>query len=196
MDFSNLLEYLVPILFLIIFVISKALGKKGEGEDKKSEWESDDQPPAFDMEDVQEEIRRKLQERREVPAPTRQTQQEGQSTQYQPHYRSPKVAPMSTHHRPKKAASAPKKRDYQAEILKQLQKAKAAKLHVENIRKQNRIKTQESYALRRHVQANLGIAREIVKDTYSARRGFIAYEIFGTPLALRDNGRMKQGWDI
>ena len=167
MNPSNLLEYVIPILFLIIFVISKVLGKKSADEvDDISRQES----LSFDIKDDREILWVKTQNRSEAsPAAIANV----------PELKWNKVSQQKS--QLIKTKTAHDGRDGQREILKRSKKIKGAEFQAKKgIHSCSRIESKGH-------QRRANINRAVFQNPYNGRQGLIAYEIFAAPVAIRNN---------
>jgi len=209
---DNLLEILIPILFIAIYFVSNLLGNKsGEGESPEAGGEED-------FRKIREELRRKIEERRkgnrqeqpsqsqEVPASVqRQQPARGGAVlrESQPHRRmEERRANRPSSQREQVEAPALKaestiQRDLEfqmEEVRRSKEKADAARLEasqkvaaIGRVAERRSSKSPASYRQ---------FLREALNDPENLQKSFILHEVFGTPVGARREGQMRPSWDL
>lgn len=179
MDFNQLLDYIVPIFFVVIFLISKIFGSKeevGEEDSEPSPYED-----LFESEEsVEEEIKRKIHER----------QYGGQAY----HGERPVVEPRTPASSKYEVVNQGPVIDYEAKLREQRKRLKesvavleAQKKKAEKIAKPVVTKTSRSLP-----DVSLAFA---LKDKKSIRQAILTYEVIGSPLSLRTEGKQGRSWE-
>ncbi|WOO41781.1 hypothetical protein [Rubellicoccus peritrichatus] len=210
---DQLLEYLVPIVVFIVWAAGQVLSKRSQGNEDEEEHSDGNEDRARR---IQEEIRRKIAERSQ--------QQDGQQspppleqappplTQKPSPYRTTPIGrerderasnfppPLSTSTEPAFFEVPKPARNLEAELEEQQKRleesqrrAKAARL--EALSRMAKVKGQPGQTRPRRVATSL---REDViatlSDPAAARKAILYYEILGTPVGMREDGKIKPAW--
>lgn len=216
------MEMIVPLIFLVIWGLSKMFGGNKDGE--QGEPASSSPPVEVDRtREIQEEIRRRIAERKQAqqPAPVRPEPQT-QSMHRRPEPTTlhpgtspaqPQAAPDDPFHQARHEREAPTHawveqtiqpapahEDLEKQLEEQLQKLQKTKAHAEGI------KRTKSWGKSRRSRHRLtagaepyGSLRKEVVDSLSDPRGprkaFLYMEIFGAPVSVRRESSFVHFWE-
>ena len=208
---DNLLEILLPLIFFAIYFGSQFFGKKGEEED-------DGKPVPDELRKVREELRRKIEERRNAskgggeprgqaePAAARERQ--GGSVLRETHTRRSMVDEREEARTRQAAGEAEEfarvpaqASTIEQDLEAQMEEVRRSREKVAAARKDSREKS-AALASRaksqraRSPESYRQFLREALKDPENLRRSFILHEVFGTPLGMRRDGQMRASWDL
>ncbi|MEM0965950.1 MAG: hypothetical protein AAGJ81_07385 [Verrucomicrobiota bacterium] len=208
---DGLLEILLPLIFFAVYFLSSFLGKKGESEEgapKKKEDVPDD------LRKIREELKRRIAERRQksgqpqasgAPAQGAREPERGGAVLRESRERrsmtaereiAPPLQPVEQTLTPQTKAPS-----YEQNLENQLEEVRRSQERVEAARleAQKRSKVIQKVATRRNSNRTSSSYRQFLKealeDPESLQKSFILYEVFGTPVGMRQNGQMKQSWD-
>lgn len=207
---DNLLEILLPLIFFAIYFGSQFFGKKGEEED-------DGKPVPDELRKVREELRRKIEERRNASkgggeprgqAEPAAREREGGSVLRETHTRRSMVDEREEARTRQAAGEAEEfaRAPAQASTIEQdleaqMEEVRRSREKVAAARKDSREKS-AALASRaksqraRSPESYRQFLREALKDPENLRRSFILHEVFGTPLGMRRDGQMRASWDL
>ncbi len=189
---TNWIEYLLPIIFFVLYGISKLFGK---GEDDKSGAPATPPDESERQRKIQDEIRRRIAERQQEtvedePSPTltppMPTFDRPTATQ-----RSPFSIPIPPEPRvtPMREPEPPAAIDLQKQLTAQMERLREANRESERVQQPMTRKAQrDDYSLRKKRGSKSTFRREItsmLEDSKSARKAFLYSEIFGTPMGQR-----------
>lgn len=165
MEFKNLLEYLIPVIFVIVWFIAKIFGARseeplapprgesyGEGQDPFAELFGDD------FEEREEPVKPEVVE-------------------------SPRID-----YQAELAKQRRKVLEVQAQVTKIMQKAKPLKPRKKGKKKAWGRKARSDGGIR-------GEMLELLKDSNAAKKAFLSYEILGQPVGQRKDGQMGPSWN-
>lgn len=190
---TNWVEYLLPIIFFVLYGVSKIFGK-GE----KQDLDAPTAPPIDIGEQqrrIQEEIRRRIAERREEAKLAEATQtlkpQEQRMERPVAPPRSPFREPeaeeepqvVAPQHRPDPVAL-----DMQQQLAAQMERLRDANRESESLRRSIKGSVQKTeYSIKkRGIQSKLrNEVTSMLKDAQSAKKAFLYSEIFGAPIGHR-----------
>ncbi|QYY36486.1 hypothetical protein [Ruficoccus sp. ZRK36] len=229
---ASLEEWLVPVVVFVIWAINAAISlakkKQGEGEEEEAprrNYTPLDHPSNDDAERtrrIQEEIRRKIAERRGGTVPQQQEESEFQPAHQPPPIRRtaertpspleaprPMTSPREVAHR-RQRMPEPTYTDYRdptQELMAQLEarqrEAKEAEQRAEAIRRQSREKISQSQRAKpilkkrstgHSFSSMRSSIKQELKDPESVRRAVLHYEILGTPVGLRRDDQLYPQW--
>ncbi|MFP4352435.1 MAG: hypothetical protein ACLFRP_06010 [Puniceicoccaceae bacterium] len=210
---DNLLEILLPLIFFAIYFAAQFFGSKGEEE------EGGGKPVPDELRKVREELRRKIEERRNASKPggepgeraqpaAREREREGGSVLRETRTRRSMVdereeaRARGTAREPEVFAPAPAHASTIEEDLEaQMEEVRLSREKVAAARKDSREKS--ALAATRPRARHAGspesyrrFLREALNDPENLRRSFILHEVFGTPLGMRRDGQMRASWDL
>jgi len=200
-------EYIVPIIVAIIWIASKFFGSKLDEDGPPPQGRSPSPEQAERNRQIQEEIRRKIAERRQQgegpspsaapPPPVPQPASQGQMDE------PPPLPQTQTHTQPHMQPHTPE--DYQAELQRRRQqilatKAQADAARAETVRKEARARgvksRKEARAMKEALQRSnfTGTPAEFIYAALSSpttsRNAFVFQEVIGAPIALRRTERI------
>ncbi len=167
---DNILEILIPLIFAAIYFFGNMFSGKSDGDSAPSipGGRQEEDPDVIERQrKIQEEIRRKIAERRG---------EEGS--------RAPLDAPNPS---PTPRQTQPPSATYESQIQERLQRIEATKRRAEKLKEQVHM-TQNSTTLEQNLPHPVrGSARAILRDSSAARIAFIYGEILGQPISQRRN---------
>ena len=167
---DNILEILIPLIFAGIYFFGNMFSGKSDGDSAPSipGGRQDEEPDVIERQrKIQEEIRRKIAERRG-----------GEDS------RSPLDAPSTS---PAPSQTQPPPATYESQMQERLQQIEATKRRAEKLKEQIHI-TQNSSTLEQNLLRSVrGSARSTLRDSSAARTAFIYGEILGQPVSQRRN---------
>ncbi len=206
---DNFFEILLPLIFFAIYFASQFFGKKGE-EDPSAEEEPES------MRKIREELRRKIEERRRA----------GQQGQEQPHEMEPPAEERAggsvlreSRQRPERepqrnlrpaeperteAQPPPLQPSYDRDLEERMAEVRRSQEKVEAARQQARERI-GSLAANQPASSKRGtnqtasyreFLRESLRDPQNLRKSFLLHEVFGTPVGMREGGKMRASWDL
>lgn len=210
---DNLLEYLVPVIFAAIYFFGNMLSKKSDGEDTpRSEEDAD----AIERQRrIQEEIRRKIMERRRegegqggqmegrAPARPQSSAPQPESTTADDLLRERRAAVEHRRQQRKQEAQShrnrhtseeqrewhPETNTYEAQMQERLQQIEATKQKAEKLKQQARASRERTPANAPLTTPRTSLARGSVRSTLrnpaAARAAFIYGEVIGPPVSQR-----------
>ena len=205
---ESLQDYIVPIAVIIIWVLGKLFGGQAEegGAPPPPGKSAPNEDQAERARQIQEEIRRKIAERRGQSQPQQQPTPVQQRAEPEPAQarrsaqrtattaRQPEPEPQSPAHGWEYA-----NRDLQQELRIKAQEAEAARLKAEAARMEARarIAKVKPEAVVPMAAANTDLSgtpadfiRSAFADPQSTRNAFVFQEVVGTPVALRTDDRI------
>jgi uncharacterized membrane-anchored protein YjiN (DUF445 family) len=181
-------DYLIGII-IFLFYCGNAIWKALRNNTQEEEESPEEQERARK---IQAAIRRRIQEQKGEHAPTlhRETELHHDVILAEPPITINKPHAREMHHEPENFQPLYSKEIEQRliEIRAAKEKAKALKKHVSK----NETAT-DAYA-QNIVKKKTSILPDL-KDPNGAKKGFLYYEILGTPVSLRNNGRLKPSWE-
>lgn len=211
---DNLLEILIPLIFAAIYFFGNMLSKNGEEDDAPKP----NRRPMTPVEDseamerqrrIQEEIRRKIMERRQGQGTSQEPRRESPQPQYQPVQREAQPASQPVEEIPATKVSVEKTsvdrsegaafswdqsdNAYETRMQRQLKeieatKARASKLQREAAQASERAgstSSRRSSGQRSGRSLATGSVREVLKDPAAARAAFIYGEVLGPPVSMQ-----------
>lgn len=209
---DSLLEYLIPLIIVVFWIFGKMMEGRGQSRDDSGEnehshedgswdsWEQDEETERTRR--IQEEIRRKIAERRGEPAPP--------PLPGRPAAQGRPVFPQPTtyHTEPQVIRVEPPRRNYAAELearekelAKTLKKADEIRAGAEQAFPKGRLartareaRTARTARKANHQNLRHALHQEVIdglQNPDAARKAFLFYEILGTPVALRTDGHPK-----
>ena len=182
MNLEEIEQFIIPVLFLIIWVVGRLFGKKGNSLEEPEEPESS-QSPDERTRRIQEEIRRKVKERQDAaPEPL------------EPEL--PPVAPTAFPRADDPASSAlppepppvvEETPAYAAQMAQELHRLEQLRQQAEQLRNDVVVKKSADTSFPEVAEAPVyawqGLAA--LNDPYAARNAVLYYEILGPPVGLR-----------
>ena len=188
---TNWIEYLLPIIFFVLYGISKLFGK-GENQ----EVDSPASPPGDIGEQqrrIQEEIRRRIAERRAETKPAQSTQTlkpeppkidrqpaPPRSPFREPELDVPQVAPQRM--------PDPAVLDMQQQLAAQMERLRKAKANTKSDTFSQSIRRgapKNAYAIGKKRSKFRSEISSMLKDAQRAKKAFLYSEIFGAPMGQR-----------
>ena len=165
---DNILEILIPLIFAAVYFFGNMFSGKSDGDSAPSipSGRQEEDPDVIERQrKIQEEIRRKIAERR--------GEEDG---------RSPLDAPSSS---PAPSQTQPPFATYESQMQERLQRIEATKRRAEKLKEQIHI-TQTNSALEQNLPRTArGSARASLRNPSAARIAFIYGEILGQPISQR-----------
>ena len=161
---DNILEILIPLIFAAIYFFGNMFSGKSDGDSAPSipGGRQEEDPDVIERQrKIQEEIRRKIAERRG-----------GEDS------RSPLDAPGQTQ---------PPLTTYESQIQERLKRIEATKRRAEKLKEQVHITQNSSTFAHNPSRVERGSARANLRDSSVARTAFIYGEILGQPISQRRN---------
>lgn len=200
---DNFIEIILPLLFFAIYFASQFFSKKGSEEEEK-----DEQPDA--MREIREQLRRKIEERRKA---AEQGQQQ-QTTEPQTQDRAggtvlresrPRIEREIAPRTPTPVAiPTPAQPNYDRDLEARMEEVRRSEAQVESARKQA-LQSISKFAPKKQRRqkgsvtphANyLEFLRSSLEDPESLRKSFLLSEVFGTPVGMREEGKIRPSWDL
>ena len=167
---DNILEILIPLIFAGIYFFGNMFSGKSDGDSAPSipGGRQDEDPDVIERQrKIQEEIRRKIAERRG-----------GEDS------RSPLDAPSSS---PAPSQAQPPLATYESQIQERLKRIEATKRRAEKLKEQVH-NTKNNITLEQNLPRSVrGSARATLRYTSAARTAFIYSEILGQPISQKRN---------
>ena len=207
---DNLLEILLPLVFFAIYFVSQFLGKKSEDE------QAPGKEPSDDLRKIREELRRKIQERRQgspqeyqreekPPEPSRPEAERGGAVlrESQPHRGM--VERRSSSSRNRESASEPAlatTSTIERDLEVQMEEVRRSQEKADSARRQarQRVASINQAAAKARSQKSATsyrqFLREALDDPQNLQKSFILHEVFGTPVGMRRDGQMRPSWDL
>lgn len=167
---DNILEILIPLIFAAIYFFGNMFSGKSDGDSAPSipGGRQEEDPDVIERQrKIQEEIRRKIAERRG-----------GEDS------RSPQDAPSSS---PAPSQTQPPLATYESQIQERLQRIEATNRRAEKLKEQVHITQNSSTFAHNPSRVGRGSARANLRDSSAARTAFIYGEILGQPISQRRN---------
>ena len=182
---DNLFEYIIPIVFAAIYLFGNKLSKTAEDvfDQTREETDTDERQRR-----IQEEIRRKIAERKNEVSQTKRHQTlqptfssestDIESTDTESKVSEPLVEP--------EAFTSPVD-TFASQLQAQLERVEATKRQAEELKKQGAIVPSNSQSGSTSRTADLfsGSVRSSLRDTAAARAAFIYGEVLGTPVSQK-----------
>ena len=182
---DNLFEYIIPIVFAAIYLFGNKLSKTAEDvfDQTREETDTDERQRR-----IQEEIRRKIAERKNEVSQTKRHQTlqptfssestDIESTDIESKVSEPLVEP--------EAFTSPVD-TFASQLQAQLERVEATKRQAEELKKQGAIVPSNSQSGSTSRTADLfsGSVRSSLRDTAAARAAFIYGEVLGTPVSQK-----------
>jgi hypothetical protein len=167
---DNILEILIPLILAGIYFFGNMFSGKSDGDSSPSipSGRKGEDPDAFERQrKIQEEIRRKIAERRD-----------GEGSH------SPLGAPNSN---AAPSHSQPQAASYESQMQERFQRIEATKKRAEELKQQARAFRRPQFSSSPAPRPSLarGSARATLQDPAAARAAFIYGEILGQPISLR-----------
>ncbi len=167
---DNILEILIPLIFAAIYFFGNMFSGKSDGDSAPSipGGRQEEDPDVIERQrKIQEEIRRKIAERRG-----------GEDS------RSPLDAPSSS---PAPSQTQPPLATYESQIQERLKRIEATKRRAEKLKEQVHI-TQNNSNLEQNLPRSVrGNVRATLRYPSAARTAFIYSEILGQPISQKRN---------
>ena len=167
---DNILEILIPLIFAAIYFFGNMFSGKSDGDSAPSipGGRQEEDPDVIERQrKIQEEIRRKIAERRG-----------GEDS------RSPLDAPSYS---PAPSQTQPPLATYESQIQERLKRIEATKRRAEKLKEQVHITQNSSTFAHKPSRVGRGSARANLRDSSTARTAFIYGEILGQPISQRWN---------
>lgn len=183
MDPTQLFDYIVPILFVVFFIVSKIFApKEEESTDQPSEQTLFDDLYNEDDDSIEQEIQRKIRQRQ---------QGDYNSGGWQP---VPVPSMPVTPPQPAVPLASAAANNYSNELQEQYRRLEESRRLLEEQRKKARrlTKKKSPSQARQLPEASLALA---LRNKQNIRQAIMTYEIIGAPLSLRDNGKIKPSWE-
>ena len=182
---DNLFEYIIPIVFAAIYLFGNKLSKTAEDvfDQTREETDTDERQRR-----IQEEIRRKIAERKNEVSQTKRHQTlqptcssestDIESTDTESKVSEPLVEP--------EAFTSPVD-TFASQLQAQLERVEATKRQAEELKKQGAIVpfNSQSGSISRTADLFSGSVRSSLRDTAAARAAFIYGEVLGTPVSQK-----------
>ncbi len=168
---DSILEILIPLIFAAIYFFGNMFSGKSDGDSAPSipGGRQEEDPDVIERQrKIQEEIRRKIAERRG-----------GEDSP------SPQDAPISS---PAPSQTQPPSANYESQMQERLQRIEATERRAEKLKQQVRITQTNSTFAQNPSRISRGCARAALRNPYAARIAFIYGEILGQPISQRTNG--------
>ena len=165
---DNILEILIPLIFAAIYFFGNMFSGKSEGDSAPSipGGRQEEDPDVIERQRrIQEEIRRKIAERRG---------EEGS--------RSPLNVPGAS---PAARQSQPEAASYEAQMQERLRRIEATERRAEKLKQQVRITQTNTTFAKNSSRIARGSTRSTLRDPSAARTAFIYGEILGQPVSQR-----------
>ena len=165
---DNILEILIPLIFAAIYFFGNMFSGESDGGSapSNSSGRQEEDPDVIERQrKIQEEIRRKIAERR------------GEERS-----RAPLNAPSAG---PAERQSQPEAASYESQMQERLQQIEATKRRAEKLKQQVRITQTNSTFANNPSRIARGSARSTLRDPSAARTAFIYGEILGQPTSQR-----------
>ena len=165
---DNILEILIPLIFAAIYFFGNMFSGKSDGDSAPSipGGREEEDPDVIERQrKIQEEIRRKIAERRG---------EEGS--------RAPLNAPGAS---PAARQSQPPPATYESQMQERLQRIEATERRAEKLKQQVRITQTNSTFAQNPSRISRGSARAALRDPSAARAAFIYGEILGQPTSQK-----------
>lgn len=185
---DNLLELLIPAIFIVGSLILNATKGKKEEEEQKTE-----PIPGQEFRDLKDEIKRRIEEAKKPAQPTAETEVERPRTQTA---EFPRISRSQSEPRPvyeERPMESPSSYDRIEALKKEVElKRKAAEQEREKanaVMQQGR--SSRSAESRPVIAANRGIANEVISELKyprSAKKAILNAEILGQPVGLKKRG--------
>ncbi|MEC7230670.1 MAG: hypothetical protein VXV91_05690 [Verrucomicrobiota bacterium] len=167
---DNILEILIPLIFAAIYFFGNMFSGKSDGDSAPSipGGRQEEDPDVIERQrKIQEEIRRKIAERRG-----------GEDS------RSPQDAPSSSQ---APSQTQPPLATYESQIQERLKRIEATKRRAEKLKEQVHI-TQNNSTLDQNLSRSVrGSVRATLRYSFAARTAFIYSEILGQPISQKRN---------
>ena len=199
---DNLLEYIVPVIFAAIYFFGNMLSKNGDedeaapGAPRRS---SESDPEAAERQRrIQDEIRRKILERRQTeqggagsfeqsPAPNMRPADSVEAAQREAAEQRRRSQPEP--YRPQFEPERPQANPYQDEMQARLQQIEATKRQAETLKKQAQASREKLSPQPERPSGSTyrarGPIRSRLKDPAAARAAFIYGEVLGPPVSQK-----------
>lgn len=219
---DNIFEILVPLIIAAVYFFGNMMsGKSKEDETgqplRPRERDADDgaDPDAFERQRrIQEEIRRKIMERRQATgseppqlAPAEAAPQEGRRDQTMPHRSEPRAQDQTRQSRREPPPIREQKPGafswdvsddaYDSKMQAQLKRIEATKRQAEKLQKQAKAGREKSKGAEKPKRRSggyfAGTVRESLQDPQAARVAFIYGEVLGPPISLRKGNSSVPG---
>jgi hypothetical protein len=165
---DNILEILIPLIFAAIYFFGNMFSGKSDGDSAPSipGGRQEEDPDVIERQrKIQEEIRRKIAERRG---------EEGSLV--------PLDAPSSN---PAPSQTQPSPATYESQMQERLQRIEATERRAEKLKQQVRITQTNSTFAQNPSRISRGSARAALRDPSAARAAFIYGEILGQPTSQK-----------
>lgn len=208
---DNLLEILLPLIFFAIYFASQFFGKKDEDEPTREE-----EPDS--MRKIREELRRKIEERRKGDQQGPQQQQQ-RETEKQPEERAGGAVLRESRQRtghestpepptqpkaPRPAPSPSAQPSYDQDLEERMAEVRRSQEKVEAARRQARerigslaaAQSASSKPKNNTAASYREFLRQSLHDPENLRKSFLLHEVFGTPVGMREGGKMRPSWDL
>ena len=207
---ENLLEILLPLIFFAIYFASQFFGKKSDGEEGGGEAVPDE------LRKVREDLRRKIEERRNPNQSGDQSREEAQSASREREGGSvlretrsrrgmvderEEARSREVESEPEVSTAPVQASTIEGDLEAQMEEVRRSRAKVDAARKEAWAKsaavTSRSKSHRtRSPESYRQFLREALQDPENLRRSFILHEVFGTPLGMRRDGQMRASWDL
>ena len=165
---DNILEILIPLIFAAIYFFGNMFSGKSDGDSapRIPSGRQEEDPDVIERQrKIQEEIRRKIAQRRGVEDS-----------------RSPLDAPSSS---PVSPQTQPQAASYESQMQERLRRIEATERKAEKLKQQVRITRSNTTFAQNPSRIFRGSARATLRDPSAARTAFIFGEILGQPISQR-----------
>lgn len=164
---DNILEILIPLIFAAIYFFGNMFSGKSDGDSAPStpSGRQEEDPDVIERQrKIQEEIRRKIAQRRggDAPAP---------------------LDTASSNQAPRQ--SQPETASYESQIQERLRRIEATEKRAKKLKQQSRINRSNTTFADNLPRIARGSARSTLRDPSAARTAFIYGEILGQPISQR-----------
>ena len=170
---DNLFEYIIPVVIAAFYLFGNKLAKKAE---KIFDQTSDDTDVDERQRQIQEEIRRKI------------TQRRGGSSQSSSSGSFPEVGAGVDVPRPKAELFTPPRGTFASQLQARLERVEATKKQAQELQKMsaNNIASNSRSDTRSRIGDHFsGSVRSALRDPVAARAAFIYAEVLGTPVSQK-----------
>ena len=167
---DSIIEILIPLIFAAIYFFGNMFSGNSDGDSAPSipGGSQEEDPDVIERQrKIQEEIRRKIAERRG-----------GEDS------RSPRDAPISS---PAPSQTQPPPATYESQMQERLQRIEATERRAEKLKQQVRITQTNSTFAQNPLRISRGCARAALRNPSAARIALIYGEILGQPISQRSN---------
>lgn len=188
MDSQNFMDVVIPVLFLVIWVVTSVIQAI-----KKKKPSNKGIPPLMRRSDESS-----FDPLEELFGPEVMEELQRQTTQKEGLVRADELLRQAKKAQPKPSSKRPN-RDYLAELH-----AQQVKLEQVEAETQALLATEQEAYYIKPIQTQATVSPEtysksiadLLSHKDSLQQAILAYEVLGTPLALRNHGQMGRSWDV